>query len=308
MSQNKTSIASRKEWVSLGILFFMACAIGTYIVSNIENDIKKIKDSSSNDYEDFELEYDKEKQQQIKPTKFVEKKFTEENILDSKYITTEAYYYFVHKLLFTTNKQIEEQTDPNLGWRNLIKIKERDQLRGKFMRIKGELVKLDKEVLKGKYADKRNIKGLVVWRGVIFSSDGRLYLFTITDPPEGIKKGQAVELYAMFFKIWIYETTSGGEAKNPYFLGKNVKLIPQVQTHQQKKITVVFLLIFAITCILLGYGIVVERQQAKKFSNAYAERKLKRLKEKREKREKKVGEKDENEKDENEKDEDKDIS
>ena len=46
----------------------------------------------------------------------------------------------------------------------------------------------------------------------------------------------------------------------------------------------VFLIIFAITCILLGYGIVYERQQAKKFASSYAERKLKRLKEQREKR------------------------
>lgn len=290
MSQNKTvPIASRKEWVYLAILVLLAIGIGLYIVKNIDDYSKIAQDNTSTDYEDFELDYDKEKQQQIKPAKFVAKKFVEENIIDSKYITTEAYYHYLHKLLFMTDEEITKQTDLKLGWRNLIKIKEREAMRGKFMRITGELIKLEKEVLKGKYADERNIKGLAVWRGVIFSSDGRLYLFTITDPPEGIKKGQGVELYAMFFKIWIYETTSGGEAKNPYFLGKNIKVIPRVQSNQQRKITVVFLIIFAITCILLGYGIVYERQQAKKFASSYAERKLKRLKEQREKRKTKEG-------------------
>ncbi|BBM83674.1 hypothetical protein [Candidatus Uabimicrobium amorphum] len=285
MSQNKTvPIASRKEWIYLAILILLAVGIGLYIVKSMDDYSKIAQNNSSTDYEDFELDYDKEKQQQIKPVKFEPNKFVEENILDSKYITTEAYYHYLHKILFMTDEDIKKQTDLKLGWRNLIKIKERETMRGKFMRITGELVKLDKEVLKGKYADQRKMKGLAVWRGVIFSSDGRLYLFTTTDPPEGIKKGQGVELYAMFFKIWIYETTSGGEAKNPYFLGKNIKVIPRLQSNQQQKITVLFLIVFAVICILLGYGIVYERQQAKKFTNSYAERKLKRLKEQREKR------------------------
>jgi hypothetical protein len=190
--------------------------------------------------------------------------FKEENILESvtddKFLHTKEFYYLLHKMMVSHEKEIVSAVEPSFTWNSLIKLSTRPRFRGKIMRIRGGLADLRKQELKGEHAKERGMNGAEYWQGVILDAEGRPYLFVVTEFPESIRGDDSVELRAAFFKVWIYENQEGQQASGPVFIGKRLSrlVIPPAEGH--KHLGWLFFAILLIVVGILTIAIVIEKR------------------------------------------------
>ena len=132
------------------------------------------------------------------PTRTVIAPFKEEpkileSVVDDEYLKIKPFYYLIHKIISSSEKEIIESLDSKLGWNDIKKLAGREKLRGKIMRIRGGFEHLSREEVKDEIAKEFGIEGMEYWQGLIFTSDGLPYRFAITEFPKDINLGDDVE-------------------------------------------------------------------------------------------------------------------
>ena len=214
---------------------------------------------------------------QIEPQPFQPDPKILASIIDDRYLHTAGFYYLIHLMMTSPAAEIRKKIDPSLSWQHLIKKESRNRIRGRIIRLRGGLVDLQRRSLDGEEARKRGIAGGQYWQGMIYTVQGRRYLFAVTDFPQGFAIDDEVELAAAFFKVWIYENLHGKETYSPYFIGKQLRRIVPAEPKGANQLALLFFIILVVTVIVLVLALLKESKDAARFWHNYRERRLVRL-------------------------------
>jgi hypothetical protein len=153
----------------------------------------------------------------------------------------DAYYYAVHKVAAAEQKKIVETSDSKLTYPDLIKYS--GQKRGTFVRIRGSLLSLKKNLLPENVSGIRN-----AYLGQLVGSNQKVYTFLCLHIPDKVRLQDVIEVHALYYKLWKYEARSGRMQITPYFIARTFSKIPAVPP--QKPIT-----IFGVPLIIGGHTV-----------------------------------------------------
>lgn len=199
------------------------------------------------------------------------------NVTDDRYLTLEAFFYCIHRMASMTEEEISSLPIEKYQWIEFNNDKVRNHLRGKFLKVHGNLATLQRRVMQGELAEKYGLENVEYWQGAINDDEGHLYLFAVTDFPEQTCIDDEVELTGMFYKVWIYTTQTGKEANNAYLIAKNFKKIPPKVLPALPIGKTIFCIFFILLC-LFTIKIVYDRHRDKIAKQQYMQIKLNRLK------------------------------
>ena len=200
-----------------------------------------------------------------------------DNVTDDRYLTLEAFYYCIHRMASMTEEEISSLPIQKYQWSEFNNQEFRDHLRGKILKVHGNLATLQRCIMQGETAEKYGLENREYWQGAINDDEGHLYLFAVTDFPDNTCVDDEVELTGMFYKVWVYTTQTGKEACNAYLIAKNFKKIPPRVLPALPIAEIICCVFFVLLCLFI-VKVLYDRYRDKIAQQQYIQLKLNRLK------------------------------
>ncbi len=279
---------SQKEWRRLIMLFFTGI-LATWFIYYSQITLGEEKNKKEENKDKQKLFHQKEKNLSIQNQTilknflpFEEDTSILDDIKDDKFRYTFPYYYLVHQVLSVPKEEIAQRSKP-INWNVFTSQEGRDELRGQYLQIRGNLVKLlEQHTLKGEEAHARGLENFTIWRGAILDPDNKLYLIELTQQPPKYEKWDFVTLNGVFFKVWFYESQKGKEANAPIIIGRTFQVRQSTALPAPSKtsswLTPIFTAVLILTFLLLGLAIILEQKEVKNYHYQQKQRRAKRRK------------------------------
>lgn len=252
---------SRRELARLIILVMVAVFCIGIVVIGLGNLHKPVRPSPASPQVSFPSRQEIEATPKPVPLPFQDNPALMKTVTDDEYVQTEPFYYLVHKMTVASQEKLVQDADASLGWQQLRDLSQRENIRGKTMRVRGGLVHLERTTLSGKEAQARGLDNASIWKGAIYTARGHFYLFWVTEMPPDIYRDADVELVGTFFKIWVYTSKSGDASRAPVILGKTLTILPRVIPKGPQQLALGILIVFACLGILLIILVVRDYQK-----------------------------------------------
>lgn len=133
------NLVSRKNFIQIVGLTLIAAAC-VWILWQTETAPRPAESESFN----LPQEYVAEKPPTFQLQDFSDKEGPEilATIYDDSYLERKAFYYLVHRMLATDEKDIAASADAAMNWETLVDLAQREKIRGRVMHIRGTLVGL----------------------------------------------------------------------------------------------------------------------------------------------------------------------
>lgn len=123
-----------------------------------------------------------------------------------------------------------------------------------------------REIKKTQDAESRDMQGVRIWVGTIYTEQQEVYLCLLPDLPKHLPESAEVKITGAFLKVWTYVNQHDDKIQAPVLIGKTLHIIPQGPPPSSRGLLRLIGFAIGVVAIFIIVGILYERREHSNFN------------------------------------------